>query len=281
MIGAPVWYRLFQWLIIFQFFKEILLNNLGPHFQKKHIYHTWNAVENTKCIQSISKYFQCCISRTHWVLLMWMAVSCRKFIISSSQKQFSFLASQKQSLFSASQKQFLFSASQKHFLFLASPSQVPPSYFQCLSWGSKPSNILEYSLFVNIPIIILDDVIEAYNLSHFLSISISGIEFGVLNYFPFYFCHFSIITEDIFWSQLITLLFDVFFVVDIDAIKCWWWCWYWCWCLSDMRVVKKNYTTGFLGKKLYKQKVRKLWLFLLRMHKCIKINKLSHFYLQI
>ena len=189
----------------------------GAPFPEKHIYHSWNAVENTKCIQSISKYFQCCISRTHWVLLMWMAVSCRKFIISSSQKQFSFLASQKQSLFSASQKQFLFSASQKHFLFLASPSQVPPSYFQCLSWGSKPSNILEYSLFVNIPIIILDDVIEAYNLSHFLSISISGIEFGVLNYFPFYFCHFSIITEDIFWSQLITLLFDVFFVVDIDA----------------------------------------------------------------
>ena len=34
MIGAPVWYRLFQWLIIFRFFKEILLNNLGPHFQK-------------------------------------------------------------------------------------------------------------------------------------------------------------------------------------------------------------------------------------------------------
>ena len=81
--------------------------------------------------------------------------------------------------------------------FLASVSQVPPSYFQCLSRGSKPSNILEYSLFVNIAIIILDDVIEAYHLSHFLLILISGIEFGVLNYFPFYFCHLGIIIEDI------------------------------------------------------------------------------------
>ena len=30
-----------------------------------------------------------------------------------------------------------------------------------------------------------------------MSILISGIEFGVLNYFPYYFCHLGIIIEDI------------------------------------------------------------------------------------
>ena len=141
---------------------------LSFSFSRKYFWTIWGPISSKNTFSNHgmqlkiqNKYFQCCISRTHWVLLMGMAVSCRKSIIfrkSKGQRQFSFSASQKQSLFSASLKQCFF---------LASVSQVPPSYFQCLSRGSKPSNILEYSLFVNIAIIILDDVIEAYNLSQF------------------------------------------------------------------------------------------------------------------
>ena len=88
-------------------------------------------------------------------------------LFSGSQKLFFIFGKSKAIfIFSKSKAIFIFSKSKAMF-FLASVSQVPPSYFQCLSRGSKPSNILEYSLFVNIAIIILDDVIEAYNLSQF------------------------------------------------------------------------------------------------------------------
>ena len=51
----------------------------------------------------------------------------------------------------------------------------------------------------------------------------------------------------------------------------------------DLRFVKKNYMTGFWGQKLYKLKVRKLRLFLLKekQQKSMNISYFSSFVVKI
>ena len=217
MIGASVWYRLFQWLIIFQFFKEILLNNLGPHFQKN----TFITHGMQLKIQNAFKVF---LSIFNVVLVVpiecyscgWQS-AVESSLFHQVKSNFHFWQVKSNLYFQQVKSNFYFQQVKSIFYFWQVPAKFPLVTSSACLEAVNQAIYSSTHFFVNIPIIILDDVIEAYNLSHFLSISISGIEFGVLNYFPFYFCHFSIITEDIFWSQLITLLFDVFFVVDIDA----------------------------------------------------------------
>ena len=221
---------------------------LSFSFSRKYFWTIWGPISSKNTFSNHgmqlkiqNKYFQCCISRTHWVLLMGMAVSCRKSIIfrkSKGQRQFSFSASQKQSLFSASLKQCFFWQVSAKFP-LATSSACLEAVNQAIYWSTHFLSISpsSFSMMLLKHIISLNFV--NFNLRYRIwCFKLLSILFLSLRYYHWrhlfeanwsrYYLTFSLLL--IFMLMLVMML--MFLLVLIRHESC-----------------QKIYTTGFLGKK--------------------------------